>query len=105
MSADLIWFEDLKREDVALVGGKNSSLGEMISTLGPKGIRVPTGFATTSDAYRAFVAENDLGSVIADHVAALEAGRMTLAEVGTALRRTFERGHWPEAVEADIRAA
>ena len=37
MSANLIWFEELKREDVALVGGKNSSLGEMISTLGPKG--------------------------------------------------------------------
>ncbi|MBF9059632.1 phosphoenolpyruvate synthase [Rhodobacterales bacterium HKCCSP123] len=105
MSANLIWFEELKREDVALVGGKNSSLGEMISTLGPKGIRVPTGFATTSDAYRAFVAENDLGSVIADHVAALEAGRMTLAEVGAALRTAFERGHWPKAVEADIRAA
>jgi len=105
MSANLIWFEELKREDVALVGGKNSSLGEMISTLGPKGIRVPTGFATTSDAYRAFVAANDLGAVIADHVAAWEAGRMTLAEIGTALRKAFERGHWPEAVESDIRAA
>ena len=105
MSANLIWFEELKREDVALVGGKNSSLGEMISTLGPKGIRVPTGFATTSDAYRAFVAENDLASVITDHVAALEAGRMTLAEVGAALRKAFERGHWPKAVEADIRTA
>ena len=105
MSPNLIWFEELKREDVALVGGKNSSLGEMISTLAPKGIRVPTGFATTSDAYRAFVAENDLTTVIDDHVAALEGGRMTLAEVGTALRKAFERGHWPEAVEADIRAA
>jgi pyruvate,water dikinase len=105
MSANLIRFEELTREDVALVGGKNASLGEMISTLAPKGIRVPPGFATTSDAYRAFVAENDLGPVIAYHVAALEAGRMTLAEVGTALRRAFERGHWPAAVEADIRAA
>jgi pyruvate,water dikinase len=61
----LIWLEELRREDVAKVGGKNSSLGEMISTLGAKGIKVPGGFATTSDAYRAFVAANGLRAVIA----------------------------------------
>jgi pyruvate,water dikinase len=105
MSANLIWYEELKREDVALVGGKNSSLGEMISALGAKGIRVPPGFATTSDAYRAFVADNGLAQVIRDQVGALEEGRATLSEVGTALRKAFERGRWPEEVEGDIRAA
>ena len=105
MTGNLIWFEDLKREDVALVGGKNSSLGEMVSTLGPKGISVPPGFATTVDAYRAFVAENDLSAVIADHDAALKDGRMRLADMSAALRTAFERGHWPAAVEADIREA
>jgi pyruvate,water dikinase len=105
MSTNLIWYETLKREDVALVGGKNSSLGEMISTLKPKGIRVPIGFATTSDAYRAFVAANDLGKVIHDQSAALADGRASLDEVGATLRRAFERGNWPADVEADIRAA
>jgi pyruvate,water dikinase len=105
MSTNLIWYEGLKREDVALVGGKNSSMGEMISTLAAKGISVPTGFATTSDAYRAFVAANDLGGVIRDQIAALEAGRAPLDEVGATLRRAFERGTWPADVEADIRAA
>ncbi|NKX45754.1 phosphoenolpyruvate synthase [Roseicyclus persicicus] len=105
MPANLIWYEALKREDVALVGGKNSSLGEMISTLGAKGIRVPPGFATTSDAYRAFVAANGLGAVIAEQVAELEAGRASLQEVGGTLRAAFLRGHWPEDVAADIRAA
>ena len=52
---NIIFFENLKRGDVPLVGGKNSSLGEMVATLGPKGIRVPPGFATTADAYRQFL--------------------------------------------------
>jgi pyruvate,water dikinase len=47
--SNVVWFEDIGRADVALVGGKSASLGEMIRTLGPKGIRVPPGFATTSD--------------------------------------------------------
>ena len=60
----LIWFEDLRREDVAEVGGKNSSLGEMVSQLEPLGVKVPGGFATTSDAFRLYVKQNDLGNVI-----------------------------------------
>jgi pyruvate,water dikinase len=46
----IIWFEHLRRGDVARVGGKNASLGEMIQNLAPKGIAVPAGFATTADA-------------------------------------------------------
>jgi pyruvate,water dikinase len=101
----LIWLEDLRREDVAKVGGKNSSLGEMISTLGAKGIKVPGGFATTSDAYRAFVQANDLGGVIRETMAALDGHRMSLAEAGRTIRKAFEAGTWPEEIAADIAAA
>lgn len=92
---ELIWFEDLRREDVALVGGKNSSLGEMVSQLEPLGIRVPGGYATTSDAYRAFVAANDLAPLITSAMADLDAGRASLAEVGERVRAGFRAGVFP----------
>jgi len=60
MSAHVIPFENLRNIDVPSVGGKNASLGEMISQLSAKGVRVPTGFATTADAYREFLAVNGL---------------------------------------------
>jgi len=104
-SDSLIWLEDLRREDVAKVGGKNSSLGEMISTLAAKGIKVPGGFATTSDAYRAFVEANDLGAVIREKMEALDEHRITLREAGTAIRKAFEAGEFPEHIAADIRQA
>jgi pyruvate,water dikinase len=105
MGDHLIWFENLRRGDVARVGGKNASLGEMIATLGPKGIRVPPGFATTSDAYRAFIAENGLGPVIRETMTALAEHRITLQEAGRTLRRAVEAGHWPVATAEAIRAA
>jgi hypothetical protein len=69
---NVIWFEDLSRGDVGLVGGKNSSLGEMVQQLGQKGIDVPPGFATTSDAFRAFIKANNLNEVIADAMEMLD---------------------------------
>jgi pyruvate,water dikinase len=101
----LIWLEELRREDVAKVGGKNSSLGEMISTLGAKGIKVPGGFATTSDAYRAFVEANGLRAVIREKMEALDEHRITLQEAGSSIRKAFEAGHWPEEIAEDIKAA
>ena len=59
-----IWFENLRMTDVERVGGKNASLGEMISQLTEKGVRVPGGFATTAEAYRAFLAHNGLSERI-----------------------------------------
>ena len=50
----VIWLDQASRNDVALVGGKNASLGEMIRTLSSKGVRVPGGFATTADGLLAF---------------------------------------------------
>jgi len=54
------WFEDLRMQDVERVGGKNASLGEMISQLAGAGVRVPGGFATTSAAFRAFLQDGGL---------------------------------------------
>ncbi len=64
MSGHVIPFENLRNSDVSSVGGKNASLGEMISQLSAKGVRVPTGFATTADAYREFLAQNGLDTKI-----------------------------------------
>ena len=98
-------FEKLARRDVALVGGKNSSLGEMVQTLGAEGVRVPPGFATTSDAYWNYVDANGLRDGIAARLADLDAGRATLAETGQAIRTAFLKGEWPAETAAAIVAA
>src|SRR4030066_1436566 len=56
----ILWFKEISKKDVALVGGKNASLGEMFSQLNKKGVRVPDGFATTSNAYWYFLNANKL---------------------------------------------
>ncbi|WP_377507397.1 phosphoenolpyruvate synthase [Octadecabacter sp. R77987] len=105
MSDNVIWFENLKRADVALVGGKNSSLGEMVQTLGPKGIDVPTGFATSSDAYRGFIEANNLHTRISTEMDALAAHKITLHEAGTRIRAMINAGDWPDDLRADILTA
>ncbi|MBA3528718.1 MAG: hypothetical protein H0T91_05315, partial [Propionibacteriaceae bacterium] len=57
MSGNVLWFSDLGLSDLERVGGKNSSLGEMIGNLSAAGVRVPDGFATTAEAYRVFQGE------------------------------------------------
>lgn len=96
-------FETLQRSDVALVGGKNSSLGEMISTLGAKGIAVPPGFATTSNAYWDYVNENGIREKIDILIADWQSGKATLSETGHSIRNLFLRGNWPAHVAAAIR--
>src|SRR4029450_9911397 len=64
------WFADLGLADLDQVGGKNSSLGEMIANLAGLGVRVPNGFATTADAYRRFIG----GTGLADFIGAALAG-------------------------------
>ena len=59
-TASVIWFDKLGRGDVARVGGKNASLGEMVRNLDSKGVRVPPGFATTADAYWRYLDANGL---------------------------------------------
>ncbi|KAK6725100.1 hypothetical protein SNK04_003905 [Fusarium graminearum] len=88
-------FEHLARSDVGLVGGKNSSLGEMIRALGPEGIPVPPGFATSSYAYWHYVDANNIRGKIDELVDQWQSGYQTLAETGHAIRTLFLRGTWP----------
>ena len=68
----IAWFDRLRMSDVDSVGGKNSSLGEMISQLANTGVRVPNGFATTAQAFRDFLRHNDLEARIEKVLAALD---------------------------------
>ncbi len=105
MSENVVWFENLKRADVARVGGKNSSLGEMIANLAARDIHVPAGFATTADAFRAFIKANDLFTRMGERLDALKAGKIALAQAGTEIRAMILAGDWPDDILADIRAA
>ena len=99
---EIVWFEDISRGDVALVGGKNASLGEMVQTLSQEGVQVPPGFATTADAFWRFVDENVIRSRVTGFLAALADGKMTLAEAGFAIRSAFLKGEWPAETSAAI---
>ena len=94
--APVVWFEKLRRIDVAKVGGKNSSLGEMIQTLGERGVDVPAGFATTADAYWNYVDENGIRDAMAALIADWTTGKASLAETGATVRKLFLRGDWPK---------
>jgi pyruvate,water dikinase len=98
----VIRFEKLKRGDVALVGGKNSSLGEMVARLSKAGIRVPPGFATTAWAYRDYLAANGLDAGIAETMQALRDHRLTLQEAGARVRKAIAEGSFPEETRAAI---
>ena len=101
----VIWFEELTRRDVPLVGGKNASLGEMVRELGSRGIRVPDGFATVADAYRAYLGANGLDGLVARTMDALDAGRTDLHTAGRRIRAAIAGGEWPEDLRAEIAAA
>ncbi|MDO5068895.1 MAG: phosphoenolpyruvate synthase [Neisseria zoodegmatis] len=102
----VIWFENLRMTDVESVGGKNASLGEMISQLTEKGVRVPGGFATTAEAYRAFLAHNGLNERISTALAALDVEDVTeLARVGKEIRQWILDTPFPEQLDADIKTA
>ncbi|MDB6062280.1 MAG: phosphoenolpyruvate synthase [Verrucomicrobiaceae bacterium] len=88
MADYVIGFERLGMGDVELVGGKNASLGEMISHLAGAGVSVPGGFATTAQAYRDFLAQSGLYDWIHEQLETLDIDDVVkLAEVGAAIRR------------------
>ena len=96
------WFEDLNSGDVSQVGGKNASLGEMLQVLKEEGVRVPAGFATTADAYWAFLEDNDLEDEIRAHLVGLQSGEASLQETGTGIRRLFRYATFPQEIAAAI---
>ncbi|WP_296442851.1 phosphoenolpyruvate synthase [Rhodoferax sp. UBA5149] len=98
-------FENLRMTDVEAVGGKNASLGEMISNL-PSGVKVPTGFATTAHAFRDFLAHGDLSGRINARLSALDTEDVrALAQVGAEIRAMVEVQPFPADLEQAIRDA
>ncbi len=104
-TALVVPFERLRMTDVESVGGKNASLGEMISQLAASGVRVPGGFATTAHAFRQFLQHKGLAGRIADALATLNTDDVrALAEAGAQIRGWIEQTPFPPALEAAIRA-
>ena len=102
----VIPFEELRMADVEIVGGKNSSLGEMISQLHSKGVRVPTGFATTALAFRDFLNHHQLTQKIIDRLAGLNIDDVkALALAGQEIRRWIIEVPLQERLEQEIRTA
>jgi len=98
-------FEKLRMTDVEAVGGKNASLGEMISNL-PTGVKVPTGFATTAHAFREFLKFDNLSQKINDRLAKLDTEDVNaLAAAGAEIRSMVENQPFPADFEREIRAA
>ncbi len=80
---NVLWFSELGLADLESVGGKNSSLGEMVSNLADAGVRVPDGFATTADAYRRFIGTTGLAEKINSMLTGLDTDDVReLARVG-----------------------
>jgi pyruvate, water dikinase len=100
----VIPFRELRMTDVELVGGKNASLGEMISQLDAKGIRVPDGFATTADAFRHFIASSGLTEKISARLKALNVDDVkALAVAGAEIRNWVETATLPPELESAVR--
>src|SRR5687768_6448723 len=102
-TALVVPFENLRMTDVEVVGGKNASLGEMISQL-PQGVRVPTGFATTAHAFRQFLAHGGLVDRINARLDALDTEDVrALAAAGAGIRRWVLEQPFPAELEKAIR--
>ena len=106
MSNYVIWFEKLGMDDVPVVGGKNASLGEMISNLASAGISVPGGFATTAEAFRDFLSHNDLDSKINGLLQDFDVEDVdSLEKVGAQIRESVMQTPFPAALEQSVREA
>jgi pyruvate, water dikinase len=105
MTKTVLWYSELGMNDVETVGGKNASLGEMIRNLAASGVSVPNGFATTADAYREFLAYENLAGRIEGMLSGLDIDDVRkLAEIGRAIRAAVAAAPFPTALEKDIRS-
>lgn len=106
MSTQVIPFSQLGKHDVEIVGGKNASLGEMISHLGELGVSVPNGFATTAEAFNRFLNETGLLDKINSELATLDVDDVeALAQTGKKVRGWVIEQTLPQDLENEIRAA
>jgi pyruvate,water dikinase len=106
----VIWFDELRMTDVGKVGGKNASLGEMISQLSNTGVRVPGGFATTADAYRNFLGQSMEQGTLAERIEKILATLdiedvATLASTGTQIRNWIIETPLPPKLNKEVSAA
>ena len=103
----IVNLKDVGLADIEKVGGKNAGLGEMIRGLGFSGIRVPGGFAVTTDAYREFLASAGIGGKIRDELwrASRSGGTRALQKTGATIRRMITRAALPPALAQEIRLA
>ena len=102
----IAWFDGLRMGDVEQVGGKNASLGEMISQLAGTGVRVPGGFATTAEAFRDFLRHNDLEARIEKALSSLDVDDVTaLAKAGAEVRQWVIAAPFQLDLNAGIAAA
>ena len=105
MARNVIPFQELRMTDVEQVGGKNASLGEMISQL-PSSVRVPGGFATTADAYREFLSHLGLAERISAALESLDVDDVVaLARCGAQIRQWIVDTPFPPALEVEIKTA
>jgi pyruvate,water dikinase len=103
---NILWFHEIGMADLPQVGGKNASLGEMVSHLADAGVTVPGGFATTADAYRSFLAADGLVDRIRTAVEAIDIDDVAaLSRVGASVRAWIEQQPLPADLERDIREA
>jgi pyruvate, water dikinase len=106
MSKYVRFFSELNNKDTAEVGGKNASLGEMISQLGPKGIRIPAGYATTAQAYWDFLDHNGLREKLTDLLQKLDKKEFgNLKKTGKTIRELILKGKIPDDLAEDIKQA
>lgn len=99
-------FSELRIGDIPLVGGKNASLGEMYNSLSAHGVKVPNGFATTTDAYRHYLDHNDLRDRIAAALDALNVDDVVaLAATGKQIRTWLLEGEMPQDLVDEIHTA
>ncbi len=102
----IAWFENLDLADVALVGGKNASLGEMIKELASQGVKVPSGFVVTADAYSELVRSSGIGSQLTELLRNVDKNNIDqLSICGQTARAMIKQAGLPEAVAAEISQA
>ncbi len=100
------WFKDIDMNDVEQVGGKNASLGEMVQNLAKANVKVPNGFATTSEAFRKFLSQDGLDQKIYKRLKDTDIENIAqLQESGKAIRSWVQAAPMPADLEKDIRDA
>ncbi|MEQ8036343.1 phosphoenolpyruvate synthase [Xanthomonas sp. WHRI 6106] len=106
MNENILWLHELRLADLARVGGKNSSLGEMIGNLAGLGVSVPGGYATTAEAFKDFIAHNDLSKRIFDKLETLDVEDVNaLTVAGKEIRGWVIDAPLQPELDRDIRTA